>query len=150
MHQKNERQNFKIFLDNQIKQKEQFTKAELEQNKNDFNSMLNNLEDSDKKDKFNIQLKRQRLRDMNNEILSQNQLRNQIQQKFQRKLLRQELDDAIKEKKSYENSIQSELVMVQKVWYSSQPFINIKTLAKTRTNERHPKRDRDEQKAKNA
>lgn len=118
MHQKNERQNFKIFLDNQIKQKEQFTKAELEQNKNDFNSMLNNLEDSDKKDKFNIQLKRQRLRDMNNEILSQNQLRNQIQQKFQRKLLRQELDDAIKEKKSYENSIQSELVMVQKVCIS--------------------------------
>ena len=46
--QKQDKHMFKEFLDNQVQQREQFNKANFEQNQMDFKRMLNNIDDVEK------------------------------------------------------------------------------------------------------
>jgi hypothetical protein len=89
---------FRDFLENQIIQRRQFEKLSKEQTQIDFNNMISTMGDLEKRQKFNDEMKKKKLNELNNQMLKQSELNNSIRLRQQRHVLQKELEMAAKDK----------------------------------------------------
>lgn len=89
---------FRDFLENQIIQRKQFERLSKEQTQIDFNNMVSTMGDLEKKQRFNDEMKKKKLNELNNQMLKQSEVNNSTRLRQQRLVLQRELEKAAKDK----------------------------------------------------